>query len=537
MTNDFPIASEDDTNTKQDSELNEVSNKFKYEEFAGPQGKRLLHNIVKQILPSALYDQWRSSVSYQVDGNKCYVGGQRMQSDMALVINMHERTIRWRWQQLRQYGLVEFEPGFAEFQQDDGTSQIVPVTNKVFDALYDLAYEFLRWRRSPNYFPPTRENAAIILQTNTELAEWLCRFYCYRKVFLYKKPGPKPQERPSYKCIIEQKVAAARQAVLASNEVHREKGNTFSNSFAINFAANTNSPNQNFLEKRDTNSLLGEETRSTIGNDTDQSQRDSRPTKEGTNSPPLPSQYNETRETNTRKDEKCEARTAERQNEQKEREAAQLGLDIDFGQIREVMTELSERYNNAPALESNMTQVRRLIELRGRHISQQEIIEKIHRAAVATGKKDDDFFHYRDEEGRPVKMPYFFKIFRVLMLPGSHVYRRAQRAAKPRQEAPQTPLPVLLEEQEPVMEYAPPVAPERPRAPRSQAEKQRREEYARKKKGKLVLLGVLCPSVEQEHRCGCPVYSEHRGKRTCAWCENPAWHPDAMQLLRDIMEQ
>lgn len=525
MTNDLPIAVED---TEQPSE---EPNKFKYAEFSGSQGRRYLHHLVKQIILPALYDQWDAATSYQVDGNTCYVGNRRMKADMAVRANLDERTTRWRWEQMRYYGLVKFVPRIAEFAQDDGSSQYVPVLDKDFDALYDLAYTFHQWLHSPNYFPPTRENAAIVLQTNQELATWLSQFYSYRKVFTTRKPGRKPKARLSYTCTLEQTIAAAAQAAHTAYEHDR---NDFSNSFGNTFAAKTKEFNNNLLEKRDTSSLLEGEGATAIRNTITSLDPDRSPNEEDTNAPPTPN--TETEETKERRVERSAAQATERREVgHVERESAPLGVDIDFEYLREIMTELSERYNNAPALESNMTQLRRLIESRGRHISQQEVLEKMHKAGVATGKKDDGFFNYRDEEGRPVKMPYFFKIFRDLMLPGSHVYRRTQRAAKQRQETQQTPLPVLPE-QEPDMEYTPPAASERSSVARSHADKERREEYARAKRWKLLQLGVVCPTVQREHRCGCPVYSEHKGNRKCAWCESPTWNTDAMHLLREIME-
>ena len=228
-----------------------LPNKFKYPEFSGPQGKKLLYNIVKQICTSAMYDTWRSYVAYQVDGNDCYVGVQRLYRDMSLLCNLCERTIRWRWQCFQERSLVRFYDKVVEVEelQDDGfISKRVEIHHvKDFEALYDLAYTFYQWRRSSSYIAPLRENAAAI-RSNRELALWLAtNFECYRRILVPETRGRKRQERPCYQEEITRQIDTAIAGDVSNTTVWK----SFSKSFSKSFALNTKNESPNVDTDRD----------------------------------------------------------------------------------------------------------------------------------------------------------------------------------------------------------------------------------------------------------------------------------------------
>src|SRR5690242_11537261 len=66
---------EQDENMQSETEkANKYHYKYKYEIFEGYAGEEYLKDLVKEILPAALYRTWAIAVGYQAPGNACYVG-------------------------------------------------------------------------------------------------------------------------------------------------------------------------------------------------------------------------------------------------------------------------------------------------------------------------------------------------------------------------------------------------------------------------------------------------------------------------------
>ncbi|GLV61142.1 hypothetical protein KDH_79580 [Dictyobacter sp. S3.2.2.5] len=232
--------------------------KFGYPEFEGKQGRNLLYKIVEQILSVASFQTWRSYVSYQRAGNDCYVGLDRLYKDMSIKLSLVERSIRWRWQQIREQGLVIFCEKIVEVVRPDGSTYLQVRHIKDFSPLYERAYAFYQWMRSPAYIPPRYENAAAIRQ-NKELALWLAEhFDCYRRVLCNQKPGRKPQPSRRADCIKNQLDAA-----IARDTVERKNfSNTFSNTFAV---YNENEISINNYQDKYTNGLASSTDLKNVG--------------------------------------------------------------------------------------------------------------------------------------------------------------------------------------------------------------------------------------------------------------------------------
>src|SRR5207302_10504286 len=56
----------------------ERPNKYTYAIFEGYAGEEYLRDLVKDILPAALYRTWAIAVGFQAPGNACYVGTGRI---------------------------------------------------------------------------------------------------------------------------------------------------------------------------------------------------------------------------------------------------------------------------------------------------------------------------------------------------------------------------------------------------------------------------------------------------------------------------
>jgi len=192
----FPIASET-TNTDQ-QQTSERPNKYLYPPFAGYSGERYLDSILQQILPNALSRTWRYAVDFQAPGNPCYVGAARISQRVKpgtrkIEIDLHEFEGR---------GLMSRYAARLPIMQEDGTFVERAVVVKDFTSLYGLAYEYHLWTQSPEYIPPEREYADLILG-DPQLYQKLIRFDNYRRMLICAKPGRKPQPKEthiSYQC-------------------------------------------------------------------------------------------------------------------------------------------------------------------------------------------------------------------------------------------------------------------------------------------------------------------------------------------------
>jgi len=166
----------------------ESANKYKYEIFEGYAGEEYLKDLVREILPAALYRTWAIAVGFQAPGNACYVGAGR-------IAEKAKRGMRQIQKDRREMELRELLRRYAGpvlVKEPDGTwSRKVRIIND-FEGLYDLAYEYHLWKISAEYVEAEWE-AAEYIREDEELYEKLIRFDCYRRILVCEKPGPKTE--------------------------------------------------------------------------------------------------------------------------------------------------------------------------------------------------------------------------------------------------------------------------------------------------------------------------------------------------------
>ncbi|GHO78568.1 hypothetical protein KSD_63390 [Ktedonobacter sp. SOSP1-85] len=173
---------------------------FGYREFEGENGKHLLRELIKHILSSAECNLWEAIIEFQKKFPKAYVGAKAL----AKFMNRCDRTVSNGLKALHERGLLILQQDWIFRQNEDESYQCRLVTLKLFQPLYDLAYRFLQWRRSPGYVPPTWEYAEFILN-HEGILDQVRDFACYQRLFK-KKPGPKRHQsqghelRPAVRC-------------------------------------------------------------------------------------------------------------------------------------------------------------------------------------------------------------------------------------------------------------------------------------------------------------------------------------------------
>src|SRR5215469_8571190 len=182
-------AGEQSESRESGSELtNKYPYKYKYAIFDGYTGEDYLKELVREILPAALYRTWEIAVGFQAPANACYVGVSR-------IAERAKRGIRQIQKDRREMELRELLSRYADWVQvkeKDGTwSRKVRIVNN-FEGLYDLAYEYHEWKGSAEYVEAERE-AADYIRGNADLFEKLIRFDSYRRILVCEKPGPKTE--------------------------------------------------------------------------------------------------------------------------------------------------------------------------------------------------------------------------------------------------------------------------------------------------------------------------------------------------------
>src|SRR5213078_2435349 len=166
----------------------ESANKYKYEIFEGYAGEEYLKDLVREILPAALYRTWAIAVGFQAPGNACYVGVGRI----AEKAKRGMRQIQKDRREMELRGLLRRYAGPVQVKEEDGRwSRKVRIIND-FGVLYDLAYEYHEWKRSAEYVEADWD-AAEYIREDEELYEKLIRFDCYRRILVCEKPGPKTE--------------------------------------------------------------------------------------------------------------------------------------------------------------------------------------------------------------------------------------------------------------------------------------------------------------------------------------------------------
>ena len=163
-------------------------NKYTYEIFEGYAGEDYLKDLVREILPAALYRTWAIAVGFQAPTNACYVGVSRIAEKAKRGIRQIQKDRR----ELELRALLSRHADWVQVKEQDGTwSRKVRIIND-FGGLYDLAYEYHEWKRSAEYVEAERE-AADFIRGDAELFEKLIRFDCYRRILICEKPGPKTE--------------------------------------------------------------------------------------------------------------------------------------------------------------------------------------------------------------------------------------------------------------------------------------------------------------------------------------------------------
>src|SRR5215475_13281027 len=78
----FPIVREDHTEEAEEDKTGDIFNKYGYDEFGGPGGKRLLDRILQQVLTYANWRTWHFADSFVAPGSDCYVGPYRLAQEI-----------------------------------------------------------------------------------------------------------------------------------------------------------------------------------------------------------------------------------------------------------------------------------------------------------------------------------------------------------------------------------------------------------------------------------------------------------------------
>jgi hypothetical protein len=439
-------------------------NRFKYPQFEGPDGRGLLSNICKQILPKACFEMWASSVSYQQPGNDCYVGSARQQRDLAIRMNLSPRTIRWRWQQFEMRGLVRFEEKIVEIQTEDGQTRCEVRHIKNFEALYDLADEFYRWWKSPYYIAPLKENAEAI-HSNPELAMWLLQFDCYQTILLHKPRGRKPTPKPSYQELVQhhyqqlqsqENQAPAPPAMMMQNGYEKKnvpedtKRQIFSKTFSKKVAVDTNLHSNSLLEEKEKITKLPEKKEEQVPA-TIRNVDACIPPHENTTLNPEPRQQPEPSTTHDAKRSEDEQRSEQKtamsaaaggeQNEYKE----QIATIVDHARgetprqvIEHIMHDLRPILNDASYEASTVTSVYNTF-VRACEFDEEVIRATLKRAAQTVMDEPDASIKKRHPENhRANRVPKFIAMLAACKKGVYAERRKAAKAAKEAQKEAQT---------------------------------------------------------------------------------------------------
>jgi hypothetical protein len=209
--------------TAQNEQLHS-SNKYKYDEFDGFAGERLLKSILRKVLPLALFETWQVlAEENQARGNDAFLGITKL----AEYRQRSDRKMRMDLDDLQGRQLLTIRHDWKIFRQADGSMKASPVSIKDFERLYDLAYEYYQWTQSDWYIPPDRDFADLIHE-NELLMKKLMRFDNYRRLLCNKKPGPAAQEKEIHRWYKEYEEAATLpgQCQEAAKDVQEVSDNT-----------------------------------------------------------------------------------------------------------------------------------------------------------------------------------------------------------------------------------------------------------------------------------------------------------------------
>src|SRR3989440_305050 len=235
----------------------ESANKYKYEIFEGYAGEEYLKDLVREILPAALYRTWAIAVGFQAPGNACYVGAGR-------IAEKAKRGMRQIQKDRREMELRELLRRYAGpvlVKEPDGTwSRKVRIIND-FEGLYDLAYEYHLWKISAEYVEAEWE-AAEYIREDEELYEKLIRFDCYRRILVCEKPGPKTELSDLHKAYEKRRKRNEQEGEQSQDGQQEAKTNKYLPKQLIKKSSYEETKNpQSSITKRDTDSSEDSEGR------------------------------------------------------------------------------------------------------------------------------------------------------------------------------------------------------------------------------------------------------------------------------------
>ena len=170
-----------------------LPNKCKYPEFAGFTGEDYLKDILRKILPLAIFRTWDILLAKQSYGNDMYLS----MPILAAKAGRSLRTVRRHLTDLREKHLMIERLEQKMLLSPDGSLRTRTVVVKDCSGLYDLAHEYHLWTLSDTYIEPDRDLIKAILM-NEHLVAKLRRFENYRKLMYQEPPGPRPQDRDEY---------------------------------------------------------------------------------------------------------------------------------------------------------------------------------------------------------------------------------------------------------------------------------------------------------------------------------------------------
>lgn len=177
---DFPIASQ----ATPQADSYELPNKYVYPEFAGYAGEDRLRDILRAILPMALFRTWEIFAGKQALDNDCFLSLEQL----AHKAKRSVRTMRLNLAELEAKGLMVPRPVRKVFRRQDGTTYTRVVVVKDFTGLYQLAHEYYEWCRSAQVIPADRAYVSLIRAEGLEAK--LRRFDDYRRILYTRLPGP-----------------------------------------------------------------------------------------------------------------------------------------------------------------------------------------------------------------------------------------------------------------------------------------------------------------------------------------------------------
>jgi hypothetical protein len=175
-----------------DGELAEAmtANPYHYPEFAGTRGESYLRELLRQILPLALYRTWEILMEQQGENRPGYLGVM----NLAKLAQRTPRTLQKNLDVLGARGLMTQRAERRVLRTRGGRVVSRTVVVKDFGPLYDLAHEYHEWLDDERYVPAERE-LVDIWRGNERVVAKVRRFENYRRVLMHRRPGPQARER------------------------------------------------------------------------------------------------------------------------------------------------------------------------------------------------------------------------------------------------------------------------------------------------------------------------------------------------------